>query len=224
MILKGSSIKKVINPTQRHIPFWQLLPLIGSVLFILLYVLATLYYPGGTNLDKSFPGFSWTQNYWCNLLNKNAINGLPNPARPIALTGMVVLCLTLTAFWYLFPLQAGFKKRERYIIQASGFLTMATGSFIFTSLHDAVITVAGLFGLIALTGTLRGLKKLNWATLFYMGLFVVVLIGLNNLLYYKKNLMYYLPVVQKITFLYFLLWICFINVRWLGEKPDTTGL
>jgi hypothetical protein len=115
----------------------------------------------------------------------------------------------------LFPLQAGFAKRERYTIQASGFIAMIIGSFIFTRLHDNVINAAGLFGLIALTGTLRGLKKLGWIKLFYMGLFVVVLIALNNLLYYKKSLIYYLPVVQKITFLYFLLWICFINICWV---------
>jgi hypothetical protein len=200
---------------QRQFRFLQLLPLLGSVVFVLLYFIASLYYPGGTYLNKSFVGFSWTQNFWCNLLNETAINGEPNPARPIALTGMVVLCFTLMAFWYLFPLQAGFAKRERYTIQASGFIAMIIGSFIFTRLHDNVINAAGLFGLIALTGTLQGLKKLGWRKLFYMGLFVVVLIALNNLLYYKKSLMYYLPVVQKITFLYFLLWICFINIRWV---------
>lgn len=35
--------------------------------FLLFYVVATFFYPGGSQLDKTASGFSWTQNYWCNL-------------------------------------------------------------------------------------------------------------------------------------------------------------
>jgi hypothetical protein len=94
---------------------------------------------------------------------------------------------------------------------------MAIGLFVITSIHDTIINVAGVFGLVALTGTLIGLWKLGWRGLFYMGIVVVGLIGLNNLLYYQKNLMYYLAVVQKITFLYFLLWVCSINISWFDK-------
>jgi hypothetical protein len=206
---------------QQRFRLWQRLILSGCLLFSLLYVVATFYYPGGTYLDKSSQGFSWAQNYWCNLLNENAINGQHNPAKPIAFTAMIVLSLTVMMFWYMFPFQAGFKTPERYIMQLSGFLSMAISVFISTDLHDSIINVAGLFGLIALTGTLIGLRKLRWTYLFYMGLFIVLLLALNNLLYYLKNLMYYLPVVQKITFLSFLLWICFINLN--CQSKTTTG-
>src|SRR3954449_6164304 len=78
---------KMANSNQyKRIYLWTLLPLFGIILFLLLYFIATLYYPGGAQFDKTTKGFSWTQNYWCNLLNENAINGLPNPARPIAIT------------------------------------------------------------------------------------------------------------------------------------------
>lgn len=214
----------MIRPVYQHQSFfWQLLPLFGSILFSLLYFIATLYYPGGTCLNKSALGFSWTQNYWCNLLSENAINGQHNPARPIAFIAMAVLSLTLIIFWYLFPKLVAFKATERYIIQASGFISIAISTFIFTTLHDTIINVAGLFGLIAIIGTLIGLRKLGWTSLFYMGLFVIVLIGLNNLFYYQKNLMYYLPVIQKITFLYFLLWICLINIRWFRKAATNTS-
>jgi hypothetical protein len=203
--------------------FIQLMPLIGSMLFLLSYTVAAYYYPGGTYLNRNSSGFSLTQNYWCNLLSETALNGKTNPARPFALTGMGILSFTLTAFWYLFPLQTGLRKKEQLIIQLSGFLAMITGIFIFTGFHDSVINVAGFFGLIAIAGTLRGLKKMHWTGLFYMGLFMLVLIALNNIFYYKKNLMYYLPVIQKITFISFLLWICLINLKWLknnNSKPN----
>jgi hypothetical protein len=191
---------------------WRLAPLFGSVLFVILYFIATLYYPGGSQFDKNSRGFSWTQNYWCNLLNEHGINGQYNPARPIAFIALIDICLTLSWFWYLFPLLVEFKKRGRRIIQVSGFASMAIGMFIFTSLHDLIINIASLFGLAALTGTLIGLWKLKWIKLFWMGLFILVLIGLNNRLYYGKNLMIYLPIVQIFTFLYFLVWICCVTI------------
>lgn len=208
----------IVSKQRKRPATLTLVPLFGSALFLLLYFIATLYYPGGTYLDKNFRGFSWTQNYWCNLLNENAINGQHNPARPIAFTAMAVLCVTLSIFWYLFPKWADFKAKQRYILQASGFLSMAISVFIFTSLHDTIINLGGLFGLIALAGTLIGLRRLRWIKLFYMGIIVVALIGLNNLLYYNASLIYYLPVVQKITFLFVLLWICLINVSWLRQN------
>ena len=192
---------------------WMLVPLFGTILYFLLYFIATLFYPGGSQLDKNSKGFSWMQNYWCNLLNENAINGLHNPARPIALSAMIILCFTLITFWYIFPRQIQFKKSGKFVIQASGIVSMAIGMFLFTSLHNVVINIATLFGIVALLGTFIGLKKLKWTKLFWMGIFILLLITLNNLLYYGDGLLYFLPAVQKITFLYFLIWICLIDIN-----------
>ena len=200
-----------------------LAPLAGCTLFLILYIIATLYYPGGSQLDQNSKGFSWTQNYWCNLLNENAINGQPNPARPIALAAMSALCLTLTVFWYIFPRQIQFTKTGRLTIQLSGLTAMIIGMFLFTGFHDMVINVATSFGFIALTGTFVGLNKLKWKKLFWMGLFNIVLVALNNVLYFDKNLLFYLPVVQKITFLYFLLWVCLIDIS-LYNKINSKSL
>ena len=192
---------------------WVLTPLFGSLLYALLYVTATLFYPGGSQFNKEAKGFSWMHNYWCNLLNEHAINGQHNPARPIALTAMVLLCITLALFWYIFAGLAGFQKTGRLLIRFSGIASMATGLFLFTAQHDLVINLASLFGLVALAGTLIGLKKLQWTALFRMGLFILLLIAVNNVLYHGGGLIYYLPIVQKITFFYFLLWICLIDWR-----------
>jgi hypothetical protein len=184
-----------------------LAPAAGSVLFGLLYGWAALRYPGGAPNDPTTPGFSWTRNYWCNLLNETALNGQPNPARPVALGAMLVLGLTLILFWYEFPRRAGLPPTGRRLVQTSGALAMVLGLFIFTPLHDALINLASLFGLVAVVGTLAGLRRLRWGGWFGLGLFNLVLVGLNNLLYYGEGLLPYLPVVQKFTFLAFLLWI-----------------
>ena len=192
--------------------FWLFAPLFGILLFCCLYVAAAQRYPGGSQIDKFRKGFSWSQNYWCNLLSENAINGAHNSARPIALTAMLLLCFSLAVFWASFPAYTPLPKRLKRSVQISGLLAMVIGVFLFTSGHDIIINIACLFGVIALLGTLAALWQLNWKALFYAGLFNFALAVLNNVLYYGSD-RFYLPVVQKITFLYFLLWIAAINLK-----------
>lgn len=202
---------------------WVLAPVFGTVFFICLYFVATLFYPGGSQVNENSTGFSWINNYWCNLLNEKSINGQLNTARPWAMTAMIVLCFTLVIFWYLFSKHAGLKKSVRLTIQISGALAMTTGIFIFTDLHDTIINIASLCGLVATICTFIGLQKLKWIKLFWFGIFNLTLVALNNILYYGNGLKLYLPVVQKITFFFFLLWICIITVnlyrKQIKDKP-----
>lgn len=192
--------------------FWVLTPVFGILLFGLLYIAAALYYPGGSQVDQHSIGFSWINNYWCNLLNEKAINGQHNGGRPIALAGMVILCLSLSLFWFLFPRYIHFGMQTRVMIQLSGTLSMMIAIFLFTNFHDAITYVASFIGLIAVVGTFIGLYKIKWFGLFRFGILNMLLVGLNNYLYYTKGMIIYLPVIQKITFVSFLLWICWINV------------
>lgn len=191
-----------------------LIPILGTGIFLLLYIIATLLYPGGSQVDKNSIGFSWINNYWCNLLNKNAINGQYNPAKPVALTGMFILCLTLTFFWFIFSKLVNVGKFLKLVIPISGALAMIVAFFLFTGInHDIITNLASSFGAIATVGTFIGLYKNNWRRLFYFGLFNILMVALNNYVYYNKDLIVYLPLVQKITFAAFLLWICCIDVN-----------
>lgn len=194
--------------------FWTLIPLFGTVLFAALYFIASLHYPGGSQFDKSAVGFSWVNNYWCNLLNDKAINGQLNKAQPIALTALLILCFSLTFFWLVFPKYILLTNYGKLTIQIFGMLAMTSGILLFTTLdHDFITNLASLFGLIAMIGTLSGLRKNGWKMLYYFGLFNLILVGVNNLLYYNKELILYLPLIQKITFATFLIWICCIDIK-----------
>lgn len=189
-------------------------PIFGTILFIVLYIVATFYYPGGSQADKNSIGFSWTNNYWCNLLNDKAMNGQSNTAQPIALIAMFILCSSLIYFWLQFPKHTNLKRKYQLVIQISGTTAMTIGLFLFTKFdHDLITNLASLFGLIATTVTFIGLYRNNWKTLFYFGLMNIVLVIVNNILYYDKNLILYLPIVQKITFVTFLIWICSIDFK-----------
>jgi hypothetical protein len=197
-----------------------LLPLAGCLLFLLLYFIATLFYPGGSQQDAHAPGFSWMHNYWCNLLNEKAINGAVNTARPIAFAAMIVLCISLAAFWILFPVVTAMRQPARAIMQVSGTLAMAICAFIFTGYHDSVINAAGFFGLVAMAATFLQLFRVRWRKLFVFGLFNLALVALNNVLYYGPGNMYWLPLVQKLSFLSFICWICLIVYRMAGRAGD----
>jgi len=201
-------------PRKRAIP-WLLAPLFATLLFVCLYVTAALLYPGGSQEDPQARGFIWAHNYWCNLLNEKAVNGQPNTARPVALASLVLMCLGLMSFWWTFPRHAPFSAGWRTVFQVSGVVSMLIGTFLITPWHDLIINVSTLLALVAMTGTFIGLYKLRWLFLFWMGLFILVLIALNNLLYYHQGLglLHYLPIVQKISFAYVLGWISLISLR-----------
>ncbi|MEO6548107.1 MAG: hypothetical protein ABIN94_08915 [Ferruginibacter sp.] len=191
---------------------WILIPLFGGILFILIYLIAAFLYPGGSQANISSVGFSWIHNYWCNLLNSTAMNGDVNPARPVAITGMVILCISLAVFWYQFSRLMKFGDKWRKLMQASGILSMITAFFIFSPYHDIIIPIAGIMATFAIVGTFIGLYKMRWTNLFWFGIMNLVLMVLNNFIYYTHEFIAVLPVVQKITFLSFLIWISIIDI------------
>lgn len=136
-----------------------------------------------------------------------------NPGRPFALLGMGFLSIAIALFWYFLPIHLNRSSLRRVAVQVSGALAGIAGFFIFGEAHDALINLAFLFGLVALTETFIGLYALKWKVLFAFGIFNLLLVALNNILYYNKDLLYYLPLVQKFSFLSFLLWMFWINFR-----------
>lgn len=193
-----------------------LLPAACILLFIILYIVATFHYPGGSQADIHSIGFSWKNNYWCNLLNENAINGEVNPARAWAMSGMAILCAGLIIFWIQFACFYVKNKYWKAVIPVSGTLAMIGGYFSYTNLHDVIINFASACGLIALAGTMVAIYSLRWRTLFRWGLLNMLLVLINNVFYYNPSLIQYLPVIQKITFLIFLLWFIFFSWRMYG--------
>jgi hypothetical protein len=181
-------------------------------------VLAAFLYPGGSGADKTGTGYSWTNNYWCNLLSEKAINGQTNTARPVAVIAMFILGLSLFTFWIFFPAVTQLKKYHKLLIQVAGTVCMLASLLLLTSIdHDLAVNTSSAFGLIAMLGTLIALYQLKWKWLFAVGLFDLLLVALNNYLYHSNEMMY-LPIVQKISFLAFLVWFSFISIN-LYQKP-----
>jgi hypothetical protein len=84
--------------------------------------------------------------------------------------------------------------------------------FLYTDIHDEMINTAGFFGAIAFIGTFIGLYQIKWYGLFILGIINLILLLLNSFIYHIENLIVYLPIIQKISFATFLIWICCIDL------------
>ena len=198
-----------------------LFPTIAIIGFLVLYVISTYFYPGGSYHDRSASGFSWMYNYWCNLMEIEALNGEKNDARLIAITGTAILCIGIGYFYFLFPRYFEMRKLWRMAIRIVGMTSMIFAVFLFTSYHDTVLNIAGIFGFIAFIGTLIALRRSNFFFILWLGVFSILLIGLNNYIYYSHIYIEYLPLIQKITMTIVLTWMIAVNLVFIRSSRQT---
>lgn len=188
------------------------LPVAGIILFSLLYIIATLLYPGGSDIDRHAKGFNWLHNYWCELMASYSQSNQPNTARPLAISAMCVLAVSLALIWYFVPSHLPLSRPLQKFISLSGVLSMIILFFLFSYDHDKVINTASALGFTAILLTLAGLYRKKMFLLFALGVIGFLLGFLNTWLYYSGQ-RYYLPVVQKITFIFFLAWFVLLRLR-----------
>jgi hypothetical protein len=186
-------------------------PTIGILIFICIYLYATTLYPGGSQADHNSKGFSWMHTYWSTMFHARAMNGEPNAARPISLIGMVILWSSILQFFFMSSETFSTSRRWKRLIQISATLSMAFASLLFTRFHNLVTTVASMFGILAVAGLLLGLARNHLRFLVNTGIVCMFLIAINNCIFYSHHGIYFLPLIQKVTFAIVLLWIIGLN-------------
>ena len=123
--------------------------LICVVTSVILIVIATLAYPGGSLPDKNSVGFGWSKNFLSNLFATKAINGSENPGRIWALIGMAFHSIGYGIFF----INMSKKISSRQWANILKFIGATNIIFIFliaTPLHDLgvisiILTLIGLF-------------------------------------------------------------------------------
>ncbi|MBO0329827.1 hypothetical protein [[Muricauda] lutisoli] len=190
----------------------KFLPTIGILVFIGIYIYASKLYPGGSLTDINSAGFDWLNNHWCNLMRESGLNGIQNRARPVAIAGITILCSSMIIFFFQFANHFEKSRSWKTIIRISGTLAMLSASFIFTKYHDIMTTILSVFGTLVIIGMLRALHKNQLTFLMVMGVFCIIIVGLNNFFYYNENLTQYSPIIQKIAFILILSWTVCLNL------------
>src|SRR4051812_15044563 len=102
--------------------------LLGVIISISLLLIATLYYPGGSQFNKASNGYDWKNNYISNLFSEKALNGLRNTSRFWAVAGMMFLSAAFAAFFTRFSKKIPAKGAAK-VIKYFG-----TGAMVFTFL------------------------------------------------------------------------------------------
>ncbi|WP_296146531.1 hypothetical protein [uncultured Flavobacterium sp.] len=171
----------------------------GFAISLLLLVVATMNYPGGSQLDKASIGYSWKNNYISNLFEEKAVNGLPNDARFWAIGGMFFLSMSCSLFFVEFSKRIP-KKGASNVIRYFGIAGMVFTFLIATPLHDLMVTLSSTVFLLSLFYVTVFIFK-SKRHLFKL-LCTVYLIAFYGTLYIygSGNLREYLPVIQKMLF------------------------
>ncbi len=151
-------------------------------------------------------------------MNEQGMNGIQNPARPFAISAMLILCSSLTLFFIQFSKQLEENRNWKWIIQTLGTISMISAVLIFTKYHDIMTTISSIFGVFVVIGIIRTIYN-SYLTVFKIsGVACVLLLGINNLIYYSENYIEHLPLIQKITFVLVLVWIVGLNFKMMNKN------
>ena len=123
--------------------------LICLVSSVILIVIASLGYPGGSLLDKNSIGFDWSKNYLSNLFAPKAINGAENPGRVWAVIGMAFHSVGYGIFFINMSKKIS-PGQWANILKVIGAANIIFIFLIATPLHDLgtisiILTLTGLF-------------------------------------------------------------------------------
>ncbi len=192
---------------------WNNISFAGIFCFFLLFYIAAQLYPGGTHLNPYSEGFDWINNYWCHLLNESAKNGKINIARPVALSATGLICISLIIFQIQFALKLCTSQLRKNVIIFIGAFTMICTSLLCTPLHDIITIISSFSGLVVLILVLFELHLNEYTKLFYWGVFATLLLIFINIIYNTEFLILHLPWLQKVSLVFILFWIIFVNLE-----------
>ena len=183
----------------KYLPYF---PIFGLGLYIIAFTFSASAYPGGSINYPHANGYSFYHNFLCDTMNPITQSGIINNARFLAIISHLILSFTMISFFYILP--------------NFGIAAMTVLIFIYTEYHDLIVTITGVLGAIALIPFFielqyfknKGLKRL--AYLCYALSIIVFFI------FETKIGFYYLPFLQKITFVfdaYWVIWSCIIVIN-----------
>lgn len=189
----------------------------GAVIGLALLGYATSVYPGGSAFNAGSAGFNWKENYICNLFAGSAVNGAPNSARIWAISGWIVLCLSVAIFFVRFSTRIESAGPSR-IIRYLGLLGMVAACLVVTPLHDLAITLALVFSMIAVLYILIFVLRSKLTYLKVLGVAAMVATYTAAFMYYTRTWLEALPTLQKLSLACIVLW--FVCLHYFTSKAD----
>jgi hypothetical protein len=195
---------------------------IGFSLSIFCLVMASLQYPGGSQKDSQSVGFQWTENYISDMLEYKAVNGADNPARPLAVAGVVLMGLTTGLAFVRFARKVGVKKYA-VVIQYGGLLLVLPNALgAIPSLHDLSVLLGITIGLLVFFYVSVVLFQTRLTVFKVLAVLFLLSFYGAAFIYGSRIGLEYLPFVQKITHINEMVWL--LGLEYFTRREDFVHL
>ena len=178
----------------------------GVVISMVLLIIATVIYPGGSHANAAANGFDWENNYLCNLFAPKAINGADNTSRIWAISGWCLLCACYVAVFISFSKKIPAKGASN-IIRYCGIGAMVFAFMAVTPYHDIMVTIADTLGLLSAFYIMVFTLRTRLHLLKVLSILVLLLSYAMTYIYYSQQLLEILPTVQKVGIVVDAAWI-----------------
>ena len=191
-------------------------PIFGLSLYIIAFTFAASEYPGGSISYPYANGYSFYHNFLCDIMNPITQTGIINNARFLAIISHMILSFTMISFFYILPKIFDVKNRNTTLIAYFGMATMTVFIFMYTEYHDLIVTITGVLGVIALIPFFIELQNFKNKGLKLLAYLCYALSIIVFFIFETKMGLYYLPFLQKITFVldaYWVIWSCIIVIN-----------
>ena len=198
-------------------------PIVTTIAFPLLYALSAMLYPGGTRSDPTVIGFSFRDNYWCDVLDRTTYGGKPNPAAPIALAATLLLALGLAALWWNAAVLYPEARRRAVVVRAAGLVSCVAAPLIATPYHDLAINIASALGALAFVATMSAVRARQGWHLVGLGLLALILSATNYAMWRTRWALSAMPLVQKAAFMAFLAWVLAFAFRVRAQLTEAAN-
>jgi hypothetical protein len=180
--------------------------LLGIIISMLLLLVATLYYPGGSQYDEHSIGYDWKNNYLSNLFDQRAVNGSASSSRIWAVPGMFFLSVSFASFFIEFSKKIS-SKGAANVIRYCGVAAMVFAFLAVTPFHDRMITIASTLGLVSMFYITVFVFKSKLHLLKILSVACLLASYACNYIYFTRTYVEFLPVSQKITLAITIVWI-----------------
>ncbi len=196
--------------------FLTLTPILGLAMYIVIYALGALEYTGGSFNFPNSQAYSFSHNLLCDLLLPMSINGQINDGRILGVISHIILSASMMGFFYILPKIFSIENRNTQLTRSLGIVAMLIFSFMFTEYHDTVVLFTGIIGTMALIPFFLELKTYEGPLLKGYAFFCFFMSMIVFISFISKVGYYYLPLLQKITFVIdaiWVVWVCILIYR-----------
>lgn len=195
--------------------------LTGIIIALLLLVIATRYYPGGSQHNKNSIGYDWKNNYLSNLFGEKAVNGAPNAAQPWSAAGMLFLSLSFALFFVDFSKKIP-QKSAANIIRYFGAGAMIFAFLAITPLHDIMVAMACTMAPVSMFYITVFVFRSKLYLFKILSVACLLIFYTCSYCYYTYSYIEFLPVLQKTALVITVTWV--LSLEYFTKPADFNPL